>query len=90
MTQPGLFTDLPPARAKKRETPVTRELQRRERNVDRVLARLKAGPATTVQLIEVGGCRAPARVWELKRKGYAITVTHVEGGLYVYELKGER
>ena len=70
-------------------TPVAVELQRRESNRDRVLARLRQGPATTMQLIEVGGTRAPARCHELNKRGYVVTSTHVDGGLWVYALVSE-
>jgi hypothetical protein len=87
MNQTSLF-DLPASRPRKRpESPVVRELQRRESNRDRVLARLQQGPATTMQLIAVGGARAIGRVFELKRAGYDIATIHVEGGLWRYELR---
>lgn len=71
----------------KRVSPLVRELQRRESNRDRVLARLQQGPATTMQLIAVGGARAIGRVFELKRAGYDIATIHVDGGLWRYELR---
>jgi hypothetical protein len=70
-----------------RVNPVVRELGRRERNKDRVLARLKQGPATTMDLILVGGARAVGRCWELRREGYVITVEHIDGGLFRYTLR---
>lgn len=86
MTQPSLF-DVVRVPRQRAETPVTVELARRERNLDRVLARLKQGPATTMDLIAVGGARAVGRCWELRRQGYEIDVEQVGGGLYRYTLK---
>lgn len=68
---------------------VHREDARRMSNKVRVLRRLQQGPATTKDLIEVGGTRAPGRVHEL-RKDYDIEVADCGGGLFVYTLKGKR
>ena len=55
---------------------------------DRVLARLKDGPATNVELVQIGGMRALARVHELRASGYSITVERVSGGLFRVVLHG--
>jgi hypothetical protein len=84
MTQPSLFADVgvAPLSMGKGEHPVKVEIERRSRNKDRVLARLEAGPATNVELVAIGGMRAMARCWELKKEGKPITVERVEGGLW--------
>jgi hypothetical protein len=55
----------------------------------RVLDRLKLGPATTLELIEVGGTRAPARVHELRSLGFDVECETINGerGAYRYALK---
>jgi hypothetical protein len=55
----------------------------------RVLDRLREGPATTLELIEVGGTRAPARVHELRSLGCNIECETISGerGAYRYTLK---
>lgn len=85
---PGLFT--PAEEPRKKPNPVVKELQRRSRNADRLLARLRQGPATTLEIIAVAGCRAPARAWELRQQGFEISVEHIDGGLYRYSLRQER
>lgn len=82
---PGLFS--PAEEPRRKPNPVVKELQRRSRNAQRVLERLQHGPATTMELIEVGGTRAPGRVHELRQQGFQIDVEHIDGGLYRYSLK---
>jgi hypothetical protein len=64
-----------------------REEKRRDTNKLRVLRRLQAGPATTLELIACGGARAAARAWELKREGYPVKVEDFGGGLFKYSLE---
>jgi hypothetical protein len=54
------------------------------------LARLQVGPADNVELsrADLGGLRFGARVRELRAVGHPIKTTHVEGGVYLYELRG--
>lgn len=56
----------------------------------RVLARLREGPASTVELASefCGGIRFGARVHELRNAGHAITRRRV-GRFYEYRLEGE-
>lgn len=67
-----------------------REVARRIPAKLRVLARLQQGPATTLELIAVGGTRAPARTHELREEGWPIVVESDPGtpGRYVYRLTG--
>jgi hypothetical protein len=90
VTQPALnFDGTPAPRRQKREQPIVRELRRRGSNKQRVLARLQQGPATNEELNDI--CfRYGGRIFELKRAGYVIDKTHVEGGLWRYELRGRR
>jgi hypothetical protein len=48
-------------------------LRGRESKGQRILARLKAGPATTMELARVGGIRFGARILELRQAGHRIT-----------------
>jgi hypothetical protein len=58
-------------------TPAAREhgaaLDKRESKGQRILARLKEGPATTMELARVGGIRFGARILELRQAGHRIT-----------------
>ncbi len=65
-----------------------REVKRRLSNRDRVLARLKEGPASTLDLIVVGGTRAPGRVWELRQDGWPVMVEDHGEGKFIYKLTG--
>lgn len=73
-------------------TPAASELAHairgRETKAARILARLRQGPATTIQLALVGGVRFGARILELRRAGHRITtVEHADHA--VYSLEGE-
>jgi hypothetical protein len=73
-------------RAPKAASPVAREAKRRASNKQRVLERLQQGPATTMELIAVGGARAIGRTWELRRQGYAMRIEDAGDGLFRYSL----
>ena len=83
--QPSLF-ERPPDVAQ--PNALATEQGRTASNRDRVLARLLAGPATNVELVQIGGMRAMGRVHELRQAGYAITVERVSGGLFRVVLHG--
>lgn len=80
--------DATPVRRPRKVAPVVVELRRRESNKTRVLNRLRQGPATTMELIAVGGARASGRCWELRREGHAMRVDDLGGGLFRYTLVG--
>ena len=52
-----------------------------------VLARLREGPATTLELVRVGGVRFGARVHELRDEGHR-TTTEPQGDHAVYRPEG--
>lgn len=54
-----------------------------------ILQRLRRGPVTNIELIEIGGYRACARVHELRKKGFKIHSAQIKGGVWEYEL-GDR
>lgn len=81
MTQPSLNFSGP----REQDT----ETRRRENNKTRVLERLRLGPATTMQLVEIGGIRATGRISDLRREGYVIECDDRGKGLCVYSLKRE-
>ena len=90
MTQPGLFEQpLPPRPAVSPAATALRvEQARRGSSRAAVLARLKAGSATNVELNDI--CfRYGARIFELRRLGYRITRTPVSGGFCRYTLEPE-
>ena len=60
----------------------------RETKASRILARLRQGPATSLQLSTIGGLRYSARIHELRRAGHRI---HTEDKLdhAIYTLEGE-
>lgn len=86
MTQPSLL-DFPEPRQKPLPA-VAVERIRRESNKTRVLKRLQAGPATTLELIAIGGARAVGRTHELRKEGHCIRVEDLRGGLFRYSLMG--
>jgi hypothetical protein len=73
-------------------TPAARELsrviRRRENAANRILDALRAGPKTTLQLVEVGGVRFGARILELRQAGHRIK-TEDRLDYAVYSLEGE-
>lgn len=86
------FIEAPPDRVElstRQPVGVVKELARREKAADRILERLKIGPATNYQLCvpEIGGLRAcGARIPELREEGYDIKAEHVKGGTWLYTL----
>ena len=62
------------------------EAKRLSKADERLLARLRTGPATNVQLVEVCGLRSSARVHDLRQCGYQIKAEHVRGGVWLYTL----
>lgn len=68
-------------------TPASSELAHalrgRETRAQRILARLRQGPASSQELLRVGGLRYSARVFELRRAGHRIsTVEHADHAVY--------
>lgn len=73
-------------------TPAASELAHairgRESKAQRILARLRQGPASTMQLALVGGVRFGARLLELRRAGHRITtVEHADHAVYSLEVE---
>jgi hypothetical protein len=75
-----------------------RAAQRRGANVDRksqaerILARLEQGPATTLELIQLGICCPTRRIFELRKANYEIEMTEQWRGktrTCTYTLKGQ-
>jgi hypothetical protein len=83
MTQPGLFDVLPKG---KPEPQVVAEKKRCATNYDKVLARLRQGPATNVELNAI--CfRYGGRLHEMRENGLTILTQRHHNGIYVYTLK---
>ena len=58
----------------------------RETKAQKILARLKEGPANSLELLRVGGIRYSARVFELRKQGHRIeTEEHAEWAVYRLE-----
>lgn len=76
------------------ETPAAKakELKRRDSAKSRVLVRLQQGPAYNYELcaLEVGGIEGCKRVRELRAEGWDILDERIEGGKYLYTLKGRK
>ena len=77
-------------------TPAERQLNlalgKRETKAQRILARLRIAPATTLEMLKVGGIRYGARIHELREQGYQIDREdcHHDGHEWsVYTLRGE-
>lgn len=71
-------------------TPAARELskavRKRENASQRILTRLEAGPASTLELARIGGVRFSARILELRRAGHKIrTENRPDHAIYVLE-----
>lgn len=65
------------------------EATRRQNNATRVLAYLQDhGSATNAELLEVGGFRFGARIFDLRRHGYDIRTEPAHGGLVRYTYHG--
>lgn len=62
------------------------EAKRLSKADERLLARLRTGPATNVDLVPVCGLRSSARVHDLRQCGYQIKAEHVRGGVWMYTL----
>jgi hypothetical protein len=61
-------------------------LRGRETKAARILARLREGPANSLELMRVGGLRYSARVCELRQQGYRIvTENHLDHATYRLE-----
>ena len=70
----------------RRPNPVVKEIHRRETNYDRVLARLRQGPATNIELTQI--ClRYGGRIHEMRQAGFTITTEKRHGGVFVFTLK---
>ena len=64
----------------------------RQSQADRVLARLKQGPASSWQLQQLGICSHTARVSDLRKRGYKVERKDTYRGrqrIVTYELKGQ-
>lgn len=87
MTQLDLL-GVAPSRVKL--TPFRMEQGRRENNYDRVLARLRQGPATNHELAQIAGYRFGARLNDLRKKhGGDYTCELVAESTHIYELTKE-
>lgn len=72
--------------------PVDRNVRREDvdrltRSNERLLAALRTGPKTNVELMPICGMRVSGRVFDLRRHGYAIKATAGTGGIWTYELE---
>ena len=56
-------------------------------NSQAILTLLQRGPATNIQLMQVGGVRYGARIHDIKKAGYKIQSRRLEEGIWVYELE---
>ena len=78
-----LFELLPKAKPQK---PVVAEIQRNLSNYEKVLRRLRNGPATNVELNAI--CyRYGGRIHEMRLKGLHITTERLHDGVFVFTLK---
>ena len=63
------------------------DVDRLTRSNERLLAALRTGPKTNVELVPICGMRVGGRVFDLRRHGYAIKATAGTGGVWTYELE---
>lgn len=71
-------------------TPAASELAHairgRESKAQRILARLRQGPANSLEMLHVGGIRYSARIHELRAQGHRIvTEEHAEWATYTLQ-----
>lgn len=71
-------------------SPAVAEAKRLNRQQILILARLREGPATNMELIPIS-TRFGGRIFELRKKGYRIDTTVLDraGGLTLYTLMSE-
>ena len=87
MTQPTLF-DAPATVYAVHRAEEAAESSRRASAADRVLAALRIGPQTNLDLIDI--CqRISGRIYDLRRRGYVISVEPLDPGIYRYTLLKE-
>jgi hypothetical protein len=79
----GFYVDFTPAARE-----LGRAIQKRESKAEKILARLRLGPANSAELAQVGGLRYSARIFELRAAGHNI-VTEEHAEFAVYSLRGE-
>lgn len=85
MTQPDLFM-APQTVYAAHHAENTAEAHRLASAADRVLAALQEGPKTNLELIHI--CqRISGRVYDLRKRGYQITMERLEAGIYLYTLE---
>ncbi len=59
---------------------------RRATNAQRIIERLRIGPATGNELDAIAGRRYSARIWELRRQGFRIETERLSASQFVYRL----
>lgn len=74
------------AAARIMEPTIFDEAKRLSKAGERLLERLRLGPATNMDLVPICGIRASARVHDLRQCGYTIQADHIAGGLWLYTL----
>lgn len=52
-----------------------------------LLAALREGPKTNIELVPVCGLRASARVHDLRESGFRVTASNQGGGIWLYTLE---
>jgi hypothetical protein len=78
-----LFELLPKA---KPEKPIVTERKRNQSNYEKVLKRLRVGPATNIELTTI--ClRYGARLFEMRRRGLHVTTERLHDGVFVFTLR---
>jgi len=89
MTQPSLF-NIPPTVYHLHRAEVQAEQQRTDGSKEKILARLRLGPAMNYELAQIAlrytGRLSDARIHD----GATITKEHLGGGLWEYTLVSER
>lgn len=90
-TEPGPVHRTPPRVPATDPKLSEREVERLTPKALAVLAALRAGPKSNLELTEVGGLRFGARIADLRALGYDIRIVENNrgNGRVIYELKGE-
>ena len=94
MTQPTLFDRINPEPVRedvyarhRREVAaeLVEERDRRDNTADRILAALRTGPKTNLELIDIAQ-RISGRIYDLRHRGYRIITEPLAPGIFRYTL----
>jgi hypothetical protein len=84
MTQQTLFDDAPATSG-----PPAQDRERLRGETDKLLARLRRGPASGPELMRLTGNHT-GRISDLRKQGHTINAARVSGGVWLYTLEANQ